>query len=79
MDLSRIKDMLKVQDKSYSHSQVLFKDYNGVNIHLIIREMLDVISARLRSNHKVCNVIGLGIGYSKNVGGGSYSNRWARG
>ena len=32
IDLSRIKDYEKTKEKSYSHSQVLFKDYNGENI-----------------------------------------------
>ncbi len=72
IDLSRIGDYKKDDDKSYSHSQVLFKDYNGNNITLIIKEMIEVIGARLRSNHKTCQVIGLGIGYSKNVGGGFF-------
>lgn len=72
IDLSRIKDMKKVCDKSYSHSQVLFKDYNGDNIKIIIRELTSVVSLRLKSNKKTCLVIGFGISYSKNVGGGFY-------
>ena len=72
IDLSRIGDMEKVIDKSYSHSQVLFKDYNGENIKIIIREMAEVLKIRLQKNHKTCSVIGLGIGYSKNIGGGFY-------
>lgn len=72
IDLSRIKDYEKIVDKSYSHSQVLFKDYNGENVKLIIKEMIDVITARLRKNNKATSVIGFGIGYSKNVGGGFY-------
>lgn len=72
IDLSRIKDMDKIIDKSYSHSQVLFKDYNGENIKVIIREMVEVIGLRLHKNHKACTVIGLGIGYSKSIGGSFY-------
>lgn len=72
IDLSRIGDMGKVEDKSYSHSQVLFKDYNGNNIKIIIREMIEVLSIRLHKNHKTTSVIGLGIGYSKSVGGGFF-------
>lgn len=72
IDLSRIGDMEKVTDKSYSHSQVLFKDYNGENIKIIIREMVEVIGIRLYKNHKTTSVIGLGIGYSKAVGGGFF-------
>lgn len=73
IDLSRIKDYkVAPKDKSYSHSQVLFKDYNEDNIKLIIAEMVDVITARLRVNNKQSTVIGFGIGYSKEVGGGFY-------
>ncbi len=57
---------------SYSHSQVLFKDYNANNIRLIISEMVEVLTARLRKSNKQCTVIGFGIGYSKNEGGGFY-------
>ena len=57
---------------SYSHSQVLFKDYNANNIRIIISEMVEVLTARLRKNNKQSTVIGFGIGYSKNIGGGFY-------
>lgn len=72
IDLSRIKDMEKTCDKSYSHSQVLFKDYNGENIKIIIREMIEVLTHRLRENKKVTSVIGFGLGYSRVFGGGFY-------
>src|SRR5574344_1263417 len=75
IDMSIISDYkTKPKSESYSHSQVLFKDYNGDNIKIIIREMIDVICAKLRSNHKVACIIGLGIGYSKVIGGGFYHN-----
>ncbi len=60
------------KEKSYSNSQVLFKDYNGDNVRLIIREMVDLVTKRLRINNKQTLVIGLAISYSKNVGGGFY-------
>lgn len=72
IDLSLIGDMKKTRDKSYSHSQVLFKDYNGNNIKIIIREMVEVVAMRLHKNHVTSSLIGLGIGYSKDVGGGFY-------
>lgn len=72
IDLSRIEHLKKEIDQSYSHSQVLFKDYNGENIKIIIREMIDVLAIRLHQNHKTCSSIGLGIGYSKSIGGGFY-------
>ena len=77
IDLARISDFNGriPKDKSFGHSQVLFKDYNGDNIQIIIREMVEVLTARLRKNHKKCNVIGFGIGYSRVYGGGFYHSR----
>ncbi len=76
IDLARIADFnSSPKDKSYGHSQVLFKDYNEENIGIIIREMTEVLTARLRKNHKKCRVIGFGIGYSKAYGGGFYHSR----
>ncbi len=74
IDLSRISDLAKAKplDKSYSNSQVLFKDYNGNNVKIIISEMVDVVCKRLRDNNKQGLVIGLAIGYSKSIGGGFY-------
>lgn len=72
IDLSRIKDYEKSCDKSYSHSQVLFKDYYGENIKIIIREMAAVLASRLRKNNKVCRGIGFGISYSRGLGGSFY-------
>ncbi len=72
IDLSRIKDYRKTIDKSYSHSQVLFKDYNGENIKIIIKEMIEVLTFRLRKDNKLTGVIGFGISYSKTVGGGFF-------
>lgn len=73
IDLSSIKDLsIKQPDKSYSNSQVLFKDYNGNNINLIIREMVEIVAKRLRQNNKQGLIIGLLIGYSKSVGSGFY-------
>ncbi len=73
IDNSIISDFKAVRkDQSYSHSQVLFKDYDESNVLLIVDEMVDVLCARLRKNHKQCTGIGFGIGYSKNIGGGFY-------
>ena len=73
IDLSKISDFkVNPKDKSFSHSQVLFKDYDGNNIKLIIAEMVDVLTARLRLSNKESQVIGFGIGYSKDINGGFY-------
>ena len=76
IDYSRIADFNhQTHDKSYGHSQVLFKDYNEDNIGLIIKEMLEVLAARLRKGKKKTTVLGFGIGYSREYGGGFYHSR----
>lgn len=74
IDLSLISNLNnhKPLDKSFSNSQILFKDYNGSNVEIIIREMVDVVTRRMRLSNKQAMVIGLEIGYSKSVGGGFY-------
>lgn len=73
IDLSIIKDHKKTaKSESYSHSQVLFKDYNENNIKIIISEMVDVLTEKLRRHNKQTICIGLGIGYSKEIDGGFY-------
>ncbi len=76
IDLAKISDFnTNPKDKSYGHSQVLFKDYNEDNIVIIIKEMVEVLTSRLRKNHKYCRVVGFGIGYSLAYGGGFYHSR----
>ncbi|MEG1287942.1 MAG: Y-family DNA polymerase [Bacilli bacterium] len=73
IDLSRIDDFKKVpKDKSYSHSQVLFKDYFEDNTKLIITEMVEVLTARLRKNNNQACIIGFGVNYSKEIQGGFF-------
>ncbi len=73
IDLSLIKDFKKIaKSESFSHSQVLFKDYNENNIKLIISEMVEVLTTRLREHKKMTRCIGLGISYSKNINDGFY-------
>lgn len=74
IDLSKISDFKnhEVKEKSFSHSQILYKDYYDYNITIIIYEMLDLLCRRLRNQNKLCGVIGFGIGYSHNIGNGFY-------
>lgn len=76
IDTSVISDhKMLSKEISFSHSQVLFKDYDETNIGIIIKEMVEVLTARLRKNHKTTSLIGFGISYSKNVGGGFYHSQ----
>lgn len=71
IDNSTIGDYKKEsKDKSYSHSQILYKDYDERNIKIIIKEMCNVLAHRLRENKKNTSVVSLHISYSKSVGGG---------
>lgn len=77
IDLSKISDFNNYipKESSISHSQILFKDYNGDNTPIIISEMISVLLKRLRGSHKLTSCISLGIGYSKEIGGGFYHHQ----
>lgn len=76
IDTSNIKnEKLETKNKSYSLSQVLYKDYTTLNTPLIIKEMCNRLAKRLRENKKTCSVIGFGIGYSRDIGNGFYHSR----
>ena len=73
IDNTKISEIEKnVSEKSYSNSQILFKDYYGNNIKIIIEETADIVIKRLRASNKQTSIIGLSIGYSKKHGGGFY-------
>ena len=76
IDLTKISDLkIDPKDKSFSHSQVLFKDYYEHSIVLIIEEMCEVLTSRLRKEKKQTAVVSFGIKYSKNIGGGFYHSQ----
>ena len=62
----------EVKDKSYSESQVLFKDYYGYNIPIILYETSLRLARRLRNNKKLTSLIGLCISYNSSIGYGFY-------
>ncbi|MBR2506071.1 MAG: damage repair protein [Bacilli bacterium] len=68
IDESYIREEYIPKDRSLSIGQVLFKDYTKNEIPLIIREMSDDLSLRLRLEGKVANGVSLYIGYSKEGG-----------
>ena len=73
IDLKRISDWkVPAKEKSFNHSQVLFKDYYGDNIKIIIDEMVEVLATRLRKEKKMTGLIAFGIGYSKDIQSGFY-------
>lgn len=56
----------KPKNQSVSHSQILFEDYTYDKAEIVVTEMVDVLSLRLIESKKICGVVGLTIGYSKN-------------
>ncbi len=69
IDESDIHEQYVPKETSLSIGQVLFKDYNKEEIVTIIREMIDDLAVRLRSQHQQTKVVSLYIGYSKDLGG----------
>lgn len=68
IDESYIREQYVPKDTSLSIGQVLFKDYTRDEIPLIIKEMCDDLSLRLRLEGKLANGVSLYIGYSKEGG-----------
>lgn len=69
IDEADIHEKYESKEKSLSTAQVLFRDYKKDEAITIIREMVDELSTRMRSQGKMTHVVGVFIGYSKNLGG----------
>ena len=69
IDDADIHEKYEPKERSLSLGQVLFRDYNKDEAITIIREMVDELSSRLRSQEKMTHVVAIFIGYSKNKGG----------
>jgi DNA polymerase V len=55
----------KPQSKSFGHSQIMFEDYSVADMHTILMEHIDILATELVMKRLQCQVICLGIGYSK--------------
>jgi len=71
IDTSIVSELNKIdtKEKSYSRSQILYKDYYGYNIPIILYETLNILCKELRKNRNLTSVISLGIKYSLSIGG----------
>ena len=69
IDEADIHEKYEPKERSLSLGQVLFRDYQKDEAITIIREMVDELASRMRNQGKMCNVVALFIGYSKNKGG----------
>jgi len=74
IDTSTVKEVRKYKpvSKSFGYGQVLFEDYNYRDLYIILLETIDELVTELVTRKLCCQVIGLGISYSKSVGGGFY-------
>jgi DNA polymerase V len=72
IDMSQIQDKYKIKPiaKSYGAGQMLFRDYYKPDVYQIILEQVDDVVHRLRVSGKRAGTVHLGIGYSKDAGGG---------
>ena len=69
IDEADIHEEYTPKERSLTLGQVLFRDYKIDETITIIREMVDELSSRMRSQEKMTRVVSLYIGYSKNLGG----------
>lgn len=60
------------QSKSFGHGQVLYQDYNYKDLYIVLLETVDEIATELVTRRLCCQVLGLGIGYSQDIGGGFF-------
>ena len=69
IDEADIHENYEPKERSFTLGQVLFRDYNRKEAITIIREMVDTLTSRMRNEDKMCNMVSIYIGYSKNMGG----------
>lgn len=68
IDFTTIKDLNeRARDKSISMSQILYRDYTIDEAILIVKEMNDMLSNKLRRMNKTTKLIYLGINYSRDL------------
>jgi DNA polymerase V len=72
IDLSNIREKYVPDEPGISMGQVLFRDYHIDEIPLVIREMSDDLTLRLRLEGKLTSLVHLSIGYSSSMGGFSH-------
>ena len=72
IDLSDIREKYVPDEPGISMGQVLFRDYHVDEIPVVIREMSDDLTLRLRLEGKLTSLVHLSIGYSASMGGFSH-------
>ena len=72
IDRSKIREKYIPKAESKGNSQVLPRDYQGYEMPLIIKEMADQVSTRLRRINAKAGTLHLGIRYSRNEPGSGF-------
>lgn len=68
IDFSTVKEKNKEEkEKSISMSQILLRDYNKDEAFLIIKEMTDMLTRKLRSIKKQTTIVSLSLKYSRDL------------
>lgn len=68
IDFTTIKDLNeRTRDKSISMSQILYRDYSKEEAILIVKEMNDMLSKKLRRMNKTTKLVYFGINYSRDL------------
>lgn len=66
IDDTNIREKYIPVSTSLTNGQTLFFDYDNIQTKLIIRELCDDLTQRMRLMNKTCGCVSLYIGYSKN-------------
>lgn len=69
IDESDIHENYIPKETSFSLGQTLIRDYTKDEVPLLLREMVDDLSLRLRNEEKLTSVVSLGVAYAKLQGG----------
>ena len=72
IDRSKIREKYIPKAENKGNSQVLPRDYQGYEMPLIIKEMADQVSTRLRRINAKAGTLHLGIRYSRNEPGSGF-------
>ncbi|MFC0523048.1 UV damage repair protein UvrX [Pontibacillus salicampi] len=76
VDISELGAPIMSGQISFGKSQILMRDYpDPEEVKYVILEMCEEVAKRARANHKAGRTISLGIGYSKDEGGGFHRSR----
>jgi len=69
IDEADIHEMYVPKETSITFGQTLMRDYTKEEARLLVRELNDDLSAKLRARKEVTSKVALAIGYSSNQGG----------